>query len=285
MSDTPETLATVTAKLSKQLDEQVHRGSLPSGGPETAILLAALRSLLETHSDYVSEDGTERHSKVTVKRLRREFIEERERFEAMLSAALAPSSVPEEAPAATKGIGLPRGESAARDEICDALAEAITWLGELGDAANESTTLDIRRDRHVGEDDGSMTVRGLLRLLTQNERDEQHRTDLDELMERTWQRVGRALRPTATISPVERETPTGETTVCRTKAEFGAALSAWNAAGRPGGRRGRPVLDTLSTCPQCGKTRTSEPELLPAFSFDETVWCTCPPPVTAEIPQ
>ncbi len=94
-------------------------------------------------------------------------------------------------------IGLPRGESAARDEICDALTEAIVWLGELADAANESTTLDIRRDRHVGEDDGSLTVRALMRLLTQNERDARHRTDMDEMMERTWQRVGRALVPTA----------------------------------------------------------------------------------------
>ncbi len=100
-------------------------------------------------------------------------------------------------------IGLPRGESAARNEICDALTEAIVWLGELADAADESTTLDIRRDRHVGEDDGSLTVRALLRLLTQNERDARHRTDLDEMMERTWQRVGRALAPTSQGAPTD----------------------------------------------------------------------------------
>lgn len=88
--------------------------------------------------------------------------------------------------------GLPKGESQARDEICDALAELIRGVAEIAEGSGESPILDIRREWHEGNDDGSLTVRGLLRFMTTSDPDGRD-GPYGELVQRTWTRVGRAL--------------------------------------------------------------------------------------------
>lgn len=100
--------------------------------------------------------------------------------------------------------GLPPDESPERDEVCDALADLIRGVAQIADGAGESPILDIRRERHDGADDGSLTVRGLLRFMTT--RDSGGRDGAyGDLVQRTWERVGRALAHGSNSTPSEAE--------------------------------------------------------------------------------
>lgn len=90
--------------------------------------------------------------------------------------------------------GLPKGESEERDEICNALAELIRGVAEIAEGSGESPMLDIRRESPEGRDDGSLTVRGLLRFMTMCDSDGRDGA-YGELVQRTWTRVGHALTP------------------------------------------------------------------------------------------
>ncbi len=78
---------------------------------------------------------------------------------------------------------LPPDESPRRDEVCDALTDALLFAGMLARAAGERTTLDLCDEGHI---------RGLARLLTT--RDAKGRDGpLGENTRALWNRVARAL--------------------------------------------------------------------------------------------
>lgn len=81
--------------------------------------------------------------------------------------------------------GLPPDESPQRNAVCDALTEALLYLGELAYEACEQTTINLR-------DKGE--VRGLTRLLTV--RDAEGRDgSLGENTQKLWERIATALTP------------------------------------------------------------------------------------------
>lgn len=90
------------------------------------------------------------------------------------------------------GEGLPMDESEQRNIVCDALTEGIVRCGKLADEAGESFMLDLRKDRHKGEDDGSLTVRGLCRLLTSCDSGGRYGA-FGEANQKLWRTIGTAL--------------------------------------------------------------------------------------------
>jgi hypothetical protein len=87
-----------------------------------------------------------------------------------------------------KEVGLKPGESAARNSICDALTQALVYIGNLAYEANERYTLNLRNESDV---------RALARLLTTRDPDGRDGS-LGENTRLLWEKIGAALRATAT---------------------------------------------------------------------------------------
>lgn len=78
--------------------------------------------------------------------------------------------------------GLPAGESYQRNVVCDALTDALLYVGDLAHEAGERTTIDLRDTTHAC---------GLARLLTTSDV-EGYDDALGENIRVLWEKIGRA---------------------------------------------------------------------------------------------
>jgi hypothetical protein len=96
-------------------------------------------------------------------------------------------------PVSQEAPGLPPGESPQRDAICDALTEALLYVGSLAHGAGERETINLRSE---------LEIRGLARLLTA--RDGHHVNWIDANTRKLWERIGTALASRSAFSGIPR---------------------------------------------------------------------------------
>lgn len=92
--------------------------------------------------------------------------------------------------------GLPAGESYQRNVVCDALTDALLYVGDLAHEAGERTTIDLRDTTHAC---------GLARLLTTSDV-EGYDDALGENIRVLWEKIGRATSRAA-LSRETTDTP------------------------------------------------------------------------------